>query len=191
MADFLPINVFPNGERRITNWIISGRSMGGHAAYHVLASTWRKLTLDDARFTIGTVFIGAPDYYKLLVGRTAENNIPFAPPYIPDALISYVNRTDPAHKPYDSYNRQENPFWGKKLFAGCGGVDPLVHFSYSSEFLQNVVLGPRNDDETAQSLEVYVQPDIPHEVTSESTYAKVTNTSAGIGRALGVSLGDR
>ena len=40
LIDFLPSYVFPNDERQITNWTISGRSMGGHAAWHVLAGTW-------------------------------------------------------------------------------------------------------------------------------------------------------
>lgn len=138
-----------------------------------MCSQVRLLTdLDDPRVTIGTVFIGMPDYYKLLKGRTAESDIPMEPPFVPDAFVSYVNRTDPAHKPYDAHSSKKNPFWDKKIFVGSGGADPLVHFSYSSEFLEKLVLGPKRRKSTNESLEIYVQPDTEHRVTKESAYKK-------------------
>lgn len=124
---------------------------------------------DDPRVETGVVFIGSPDYFKLLEGRTAENKIPMEAPYVPNAFMQTLNRTNPANKPYTSYNPKVNPFWGKRIFAGSGAADPLVHFSYSSEFLSKLVLGPKGDDDAEQSLEVYVQPHVPHTVTNEST----------------------
>ena len=82
--------------------------------------------------------------------------------------MEYVNKTNPANMAYTSQNASINPFYGKKLFAGSGGVDPLVLFNYSSEFLSNVVLGP-DTNETKESLQIYLQPNTTHQVTNEST----------------------
>ncbi|WFD01615.1 hypothetical protein MOBT1_000291 [Malassezia obtusa] len=86
------------------------------------------------------------------------------------SFVEYVNRTDPATKPYRSHSAKKNPFYGKKIFAACGAADPLVQFDYSREFLENVVVGPARNKTAQQSLEVYVQPDVQHLVTDESTY---------------------
>lgn len=39
IIDHLPFILFPRDERQITSWIASGRSMGGHSTWHVLACT--------------------------------------------------------------------------------------------------------------------------------------------------------
>ena len=36
IIDQLPAFVFPNEERVITSWTVSGKSMGGHASWHIL-----------------------------------------------------------------------------------------------------------------------------------------------------------
>ncbi|WFC99181.1 hypothetical protein MYAM1_001925 [Malassezia yamatoensis] len=151
LADFLPFYLFPMGERTITDFVVSGKSMGGHATYHV-----------------GTPLIGTPDYVKLVESRTSESNITMASPFVPLSFMEYVNKTNPANMAYTSVDASINPFYGKKLFAGSGGTDPLVLFNYSSEFLSNVVLGP-DTNETRESLQIYLQPNTTHQVTNEST----------------------
>ncbi|WFD25971.1 hypothetical protein MNAN1_000944 [Malassezia nana] len=44
IIDFLPTFLFPKGQRNMTRWIASGRSMGGHSTWHVLSGTYIQLT---------------------------------------------------------------------------------------------------------------------------------------------------
>ncbi len=62
LVDFLPAYLFPQDDRTVAEWVITGKSLGGHAAWHVLAN--------DPRIKIGVPFIGMPDYSRLLASRT-------------------------------------------------------------------------------------------------------------------------
>ncbi|WFD30937.1 hypothetical protein MSPP1_001963 [Malassezia sp. CBS 17886] len=159
IIDLLPPYLFPMGDRHIASWSVSGRSLGGHTAWHVLA--------DEPRVKTAAVLIGMPDYTKLLKGRANETHKPYAPPYVPHSLLQLINRTDPSKKPYDSHNPRHNPFWGKHIFTASGAIDPLVNFNYSREFLRHLVLGPRKSKLARESLEVFVQPHTEHQATNE------------------------
>ncbi|WFD19026.1 hypothetical protein MCAP1_001241 [Malassezia caprae] len=156
IIDFLPIFLFPRGERNVTRWIAAGRSMGAHSTWHVLSA--------EPRVKTGFVFIGMPDYNALMKQRLGLMNLTVGPPYVPDTLAALVNRTDPAKTPYTSSSSTLNPFWGKHIFQANGGADPLVPFNLSEHFLKHVVLGP-NNKLTKESLEIFVEPHIPHQVT--------------------------
>ena len=114
---------------------------------------------------VGCPMIGMPDYNKLLVGRAQEANASLTPPTIPKTFATLVNETNPANLPYTAKN-DTNPFWNKKVLTTNGGADPLVHFDYSREFLANLVLGPEKSSN--DSLEVFVQPQVPHFVMPQS-----------------------
>ena len=38
LIDFLPAYLFPHDERAVTQWVATGKSLGGHSTWHVLAS---------------------------------------------------------------------------------------------------------------------------------------------------------
>lgn len=112
----------------------------------------------------GVVFIGMPDYNALMRQRTAQMNLTVGPPFVPDTFAKLVNQTDPAMTPYTSKNASKNPFWHKHIFQANGGDDPLVPFNLSEHFLSKLVLGPPSK-RTNESLQIYVEPNIPHDVT--------------------------
>ena len=114
-------------------------------------------------------FIGTPDFQKLVAMRAKKSNLSDTPPTVPGSLRARLQRVDPAAQPYREAGPQ-NPFFGKKICACSGADDTLVRFSYSQEFLENLVVAPPGSDEARRSLQVYVQPNTGHTVTSESTF---------------------
>jgi len=114
----------------------------------------------------GVVFIGMPDYNALIRQRTSQINFKAEPPVVPNSFAKLVNKTDPSMMPYTSTDPSKNPFWGKHIFQANGGIDNLVPFSLSAHFLSRLVLGPRNK-EARNSLELFIQPNTPHQVTTE------------------------
>ena len=127
LMDLLPAYLFPNGERIVSLFAVTGKSMGGHAAWHVLAH--------DPRVRVGVPFIGMPDYEKLLAQRTKTSNVNDGPPQVPDTLRALIRRIDPAKQPYREAS-PSNPFFGKKICICCGEDDKLVRFSFSEEFIR-------------------------------------------------------
>lgn len=100
IADFLPAYLFPQDDRQVTSWCVTGKSMGGHCVYHVLK--------DDPRISIGVSMIGMPDFTRLLDFRTKQAFIRNGPPYVPAALKDLIKRRDPANVPYDRQG-SDNP----------------------------------------------------------------------------------
>lgn len=100
--------------------------------------------------------------------RAKKSGLSDTPPTVPSGLRALMQRVDPAMQPYREVG-PNNPFYGKKICACCGADDTLVRFSYSQEFLENVVVAPPGSEEARRSFQVYVQPDTGHKVTSEST----------------------
>ncbi|KDN41068.1 alpha/beta-hydrolase [Tilletiaria anomala UBC 951] len=159
LIDFLPAYLFPHDERVATQWVATGKSLGGHAAWKVLA--------DERRVTIGVPFIGMPDYLKLLARRTQSNFVPNAPPTVPGALRQLIAQIDPAQaRGYDSFDPTVNPFWDKKILVCSGEEDRLVKWEYSEEFLRRLVVeepsGPRGE---MQGLKIFKEPGVGHVVT--------------------------
>ncbi|KAI0683781.1 Alpha/Beta hydrolase protein [Cytidiella melzeri] len=152
LIDFLPSYLFPSGERTINQWLIAGKSLGGHA-------TWIALT-HDSRLSLAVPIIACPDYMKLITRRAKYSNIELAPPHFPDSLRLYIKRNDPAQAPYTASD-ESNPFWGKKILVLSGAEDPLVPFSYSEQFVTGLNVGPRG------KKEVVIAPGVGHECTPE------------------------
>ncbi|KAI8969856.1 Alpha/Beta hydrolase protein [Trametes punicea] len=134
LIDFLPAYLFPYGERRISQWFVSGVSLGGH-------STWITLK-NDSRVTLGIPIIGCPDYLTLMSERAAQSKLTVGPPYFPESLLAYIRTHDPAAAPHTSdAPMKANPFWGKKILVLCGKEDTIVPWSASRKFVEELDVG--------------------------------------------------
>ncbi|CCF53447.1 hypothetical protein NDA11_005094 [Ustilago hordei] len=160
IVDFLPSYLFPHDERNVAEWVIVGKSLGGHSTWHVLAN--------DPRIKIGVPFIGMPDYSRLLASRTRTSFVANAAPYVPSSLKALVDKIDPAQTAYDSFDARRNPFWGKKICVLSGANDKLVLWDWNQDFLKALVVGeasgPRGEME---GLKIHRRPGVGHEVTEE------------------------
>ncbi|WFD25969.1 hypothetical protein MNAN1_000942 [Malassezia nana] len=158
LLKMLPAYLFPNDERIVSLFAVTGKSLGGHAAWQVLAH--------EPIIRVGVPFIGTPDFQKLLAQRTKASDLPDAPPQVPMSLRSVIQRIDPAQAPY---NRPDpsNPFFGKKICSCSGEDDHLVRWSFSEEFLKSLVVAPPGSEDANRSLEIFLQPNTGHKVTPE------------------------
>ncbi|KAJ3553520.1 hypothetical protein NM688_g3567 [Phlebia brevispora] len=152
LIDFLPSYLFPKNERQITQWLVAGKSLGGH-------STWIALT-HEPRLSLAVPIIACPDYMKLITKRAKYSGVSLTPPWFPDSLREYIERNDPARAPYTSPDTS-NPFFSKKILVLSGGDDPLVPFVHSKEFVENLNVGQKG------VKKVIVSPGVGHECTPE------------------------
>ncbi|GJJ08657.1 hypothetical protein Clacol_002876 [Clathrus columnatus] len=133
LIDFLPSYLFPNDERKIHEWLLSGISLGGH-------STWIALK-NDPRIRIGIPIIGCPDYLALICPRASDSGYPINPPYFPVALVNYIKKKDPASVNTTSLDSFENPYIGKRILVLSGGVDKVVPWVASQNFVDKLQVG--------------------------------------------------
>jgi pimeloyl-ACP methyl ester carboxylesterase len=154
---YLPSYVFPEAETSITNNIVLGTSLGGHA-------TWLSL-LHEPSVTAAVIIIGCPDYLRLMSHRAAKSKRPSwidtSPQGIafvgskdfPGALVAAVKKYDPAgllmgqldggdhlHQPSDKEIQKLRPIMhdhlaGKKILNLSGGADKLVPYSCAEPFI--------------------------------------------------------
>lgn len=160
VVDFLSSYLFPHDERTVAEWVVTGKSLGGHSAWHVLAN--------EPRISIGVPFIGMPDYSRLLASRTRTSFVANAPPYVPASLKALVDEIDPAQTPYDSFDARRNPFRGKKICVLSGANDKLVLWDWNEDFLKALVVGePSGPKGEMPGLKIHRRPGVGHEVTEE------------------------
>ncbi|CAK5268592.1 unnamed protein product [Mycena citricolor] len=133
LIDFLPSYLFPLGERTISDWGVTGISLGGHSAYIAGAS--------DPRLKLTIPIIGCPDYLALMYPRAKEAGLNAGPPYLPDSFVEQVKRDSLLSLPYTSEG-PENPFYGKHVLVLSGGADPLVPWTASKPFVEGLQVGP-------------------------------------------------
>lgn len=124
LIDHLPSYIFPKTERKISDHLVLGVSLGGHA-------TWNCI-LHEPRVKTGVVIIGCPDYVNLMADRARLSKLPSwttstsGPPgsqflgseAFPFPLLETVRKYDPA-----------------SLFLGLTGAD--VTLQQSSVPLRN------------------------------------------------------
>ncbi|KAL4919112.1 hypothetical protein BDW62DRAFT_179960 [Aspergillus aurantiobrunneus] len=165
LIDYLPAFVFPKSDRRITENLVLGVSLGGHAAWSCI--------LHEPRITAGVVIIGCPDYVNVMADRARLSKLPSwkdtTPPGaqflgsedFPSSLLETVRRWDPAGlflshldlgpeaepirsapipEPTESQKTALRPLLtrclaGKKILNLSGGVDKLVPYSKGETFL--------------------------------------------------------
>lgn len=147
--DHISSHLYPMGERNIVEWGIAGYSLGGH-------STWIALAREP-RLRIGIPIVGCPDYAKLIAHRAQTTDLPFAPPYYPEHLMSYVDKHDPASSPFRAKDRS-NPFLGKRILILSAGKDTPVPWSVSKDFAEGLYIGDG-------VKRVVVEEDAGHECT--------------------------
>ncbi|TFK86707.1 hypothetical protein K466DRAFT_549998 [Polyporus arcularius HHB13444] len=147
LIDFLPWYLFPNEERVVKEWIVSGISLGGH-------STWIALK-NDPRLKVGIPIIGCPDYLALIVPRAEASSIPISPPYFPKSFVEYVKTHDPAAARGEGAG---GAFWGKKILVVAGREDAVVPWAASERFVEELDVGAEGEG----VKEVFVEPGVGH-----------------------------
>ena len=100
LIDHLPSYLFTTSNRKITQHIVLGLSLGAHASWHVL--------FHDPRVTTAVICIGCPDYIRMMSDRARLSKVPSYvstnPPGkdflggkdFPPNLIEQVKKYDPA-----------------------------------------------------------------------------------------------
>ena len=163
LIDYLGSFVFPNGEHQISENLVLGVSLGGHAAWSCL--------LHEPRVTAGVVIIGCPDYLNLMVDRARLSKLPSwtksNPPgseilgseAFPASFVDIVKQYDPASlilshvknapgplrdgplpEPTEQEQQELRPLLtrmlaGKRILNLSGGVDKLVPYHRGEAFL--------------------------------------------------------
>ncbi|CRL20096.1 unnamed protein product [Penicillium camemberti] len=165
LMDYLPSYTFPSGEHKITENLVLGVSLGGHAAWSCL--------LHEPRVSAGVVIIGCPDYINLMADRARLSKLPSwtksDPPgaevlgseALPTSFLETVNRYDPAGmmlkhvdcgpstgplregplpQPSESEQQVLRPILtralaGKRILNLSGGKDKLVPYHRGELFL--------------------------------------------------------
>jgi pimeloyl-ACP methyl ester carboxylesterase len=165
LIDYLASFVFPNGEHKISENLVLGVSLGGHAAWSCL--------LHEPRISAGVVIIGCPDYLNLMVDRARLSKLPSwtkgNPPgseilgseAFPTSFVDIVKQYDPASlflsrvdagssgplradtlpDPTDEEQQELRPLLtrclaGKRILNLSGGVDKLVPYHRGEAFLK-------------------------------------------------------
>ncbi|KAK0528804.1 hypothetical protein OC834_003916 [Tilletia horrida] len=168
LIDLLPAYIFPHDERVVTRWACTGKSLGGHSVWAILAS--------EPRITVGVPMIGCPDFQRLLQDRARSNFLPYGPPTVPHSLQALIRTIDPAaHPHYGSFDPQRNPFWGKAICVCMGALDKLVKPAYAEDFLKNLVVSEPDQGQSHGSdtgtgfsrLRIFVQENCGHTVTEQ------------------------
>lgn len=163
--DYLAAYTFPHGEHKITENLVLGVSLGGHAAWSCL--------LHEPRITAGVVIIGCPDYINLMADRARLSKLPSwtesDPPgakvlgseALPTSFLDNVKQLDPAsmmleyvdcgpstgplreHQPPQPSEAEQQvlrpilnrTLAGKRILNLSGGIDKLVPYHRGKLFL--------------------------------------------------------
>ncbi|PYH95221.1 hypothetical protein BO71DRAFT_377995 [Aspergillus ellipticus CBS 707.79] len=165
LIDYLPSFVFPTSDCKITDNLVLGVSLGGHAAWSCI--------LHEPRISAGVVIIGCPDYVNLMADRARLSKLPSwtsgDPPGsrflgsndFPSSLLNAVRKYDPASlfldymdtkaditplrtgplpEPTESEKAALRPLLtrfiaGKRILNLSGGIDKLVPYHRGEVFL--------------------------------------------------------
>jgi pimeloyl-ACP methyl ester carboxylesterase len=160
LITYLAAYIFPTSTHTLTDHLVLGVSLGGHAAWHCI--------LHDRRITTAIVIIGCPDYFHLLSDRARLSKLPSwtvsTPPGatfigsqdFPPALVDAVRQYDPAGLflgPLSARPRSltsgpaageaqaglrsllDATLRGKRILCLSGGADKLVPYASSADFL--------------------------------------------------------
>lgn len=172
---FLEPYLFPNGERKITEWMVTGISLGGNAAWRMMregeccapmsacrscnarqdihfVTSSSRLT-PDPRIRIGAPIIGLPfeAFGAYLGARAVSQGLKWGPPTYPTSLVPLI-QAPPLGEGYV----------GKKICSIHGGLDELVPYRFGKEKIAAVqAAAPRGD------VDVFVQEGRGHVCTPE------------------------
>lgn len=170
LIDILPAYIFPNDERTIGEWVLTGFSLGGHATwlglrhgthtpptyYLPTSSSLFNFNFNnnnkEPRIRIGIPICGCPDYLTLIEQRAEHLGVPRAPPYIPASLRALVSANDTVTAP-------AAVFVGKRVLVLAGADDKLVPWATSRAFVEALDVG------RGGRKVVVVVPGVGHEFT--------------------------
>lgn len=145
LMDMLGSYLFPHDERRLTEWMFLGVSLGGHL-------TWRMLR-EDPRVTIGVPIVSVPpETLGWFITHRSEVPRPDDPDF------------DVAQNVYEFFTEETKPeqLRGKHILSMHGAIDPLMNISRMGSTLRRIV-------PYAQDWEIFVQEGTGHQVTPEMT----------------------
>ncbi|EGE02553.1 hypothetical protein TEQG_01587 [Trichophyton equinum CBS 127.97] len=165
LIDYMGCYLFPKSERKITNNLVLGASLGGHAAWGCI--------LHEPRITSATIIVGCPDYINLMTDRAERSKLATwtssSPPgshflgseAFPQPLIDTLKNWDPTSfflnhiseyppkepkrsGPIPDPTEEEKNILrpvvkrclaGKKILVLSGGADKLVPYARGEPFL--------------------------------------------------------
>ncbi|KAK1922696.1 Alpha/Beta hydrolase protein [Papiliotrema laurentii] len=147
IIDFLGSYLFPEGNKRIDEWIATGISLGGNLTYRLLQI--------EPRINIAIPIIGLPwDVFRIYLQARAESmGLAFSPPLYPPALRPILEST----RPDGCYKR-------KKILSIHGSIDNLVPYDKGERQIKQA---QREAKESGGEMEIYVQEGAGHVVTPE------------------------
>ncbi|ORX39252.1 Alpha/Beta hydrolase protein [Kockovaella imperatae] len=145
VISMLPSYLFPNGDRKITEWVVAGHSLGGNV-------TWRVLR-DDPRVNVAIPIQGLPleCHLPYLKARALGMNLAFEPPLCPPTLLPILE--SPV---------SDSAYWGKKILTIHGGADDVVPYAVGKEIITGMQKKAQPGD-----VEIVILPGIEHTVTPE------------------------
>lgn len=195
LISYLPAYLFPTGQHRITQHLVLGVSLGGHAAWHAV--------LHDPRIEAAVVVVGCPDYARLMADRARKSKLAsylasslfgrdfFGSADFPSALVEQVERWDPAgvllgeldamdgrewsREPGDDEKKRLLPLMreklgGKRILCLSGGKDKLVPYECGKPFMTWLKQALRKDggwfNDGGTVLEDITDPEAGHEYST-------------------------
>ncbi|KAF2503131.1 hypothetical protein BU16DRAFT_521742 [Lophium mytilinum] len=185
LLTYLPSYIFhPPSPHRLTQHLVLGVSLGGHAAWHCI--------LHDARITAAVAVIGCPDYTRLMTDRAAKSKLKTwtstSPPGssflgsqdFPQSLIDAIARYDPAGLLLPDLEDGSSPspvalqkfkqllqqhLGSKRILNLSGGADKLVPYAAGDPFLQVLQKTLHEDPELDIGFEDVVFDGVGHAFT--------------------------
>ncbi|MCJ1341536.1 hypothetical protein MMC09_006832 [Bachmanniomyces sp. S44760] len=160
LIEYISSYAFPHSDRKITQHLVLGVSLGGHAAWHCI--------LHDPSIVAAVVIIGCPDYVSLMSDRARLSKLQTwtrdGPPGsrfvgskdFPKGLVEVVERYDPAglllgdvhSRNEDTYRQRpsehvlnrllplmRNTLQNKRILNLSGGADKLVPYKCGEQFI--------------------------------------------------------
>lgn len=177
LIDFIPAYLFPNGEKVVEKYAVTGISLGGQSTLLTRCQAYAELPLppghatwivlrDDPRVTLGIPIIGCPDYISLLTPRIAHNppsngQRDLVGPAFPDTLRKLVEKDDPCAVDYRSRDPAVNPYIGKQILILGGKEDELVPPKFGEKMYKEMYMGPEG------AKEMVVQEGVGHRLSSQ------------------------
>lgn len=145
VMDFLASYLWPTDERRITRWMASGVSMGGHVMWRILRS--------DPRVRVGVPIISIPpERLGTLLSIASER----------EGLLGTEKKPYPegVRNAYD-VPTPKGAYRGKKILCLYGSADAMVPYALGKNKLREIMQENRGD------VQFWIEPDMGHVCSQE------------------------
>lgn len=158
LIDFIPAYLFPEAERTIEKFAVTGVSLGGHATWIVLR--------DEPRVTIGIPIIGCPDYYSMIKERIARKppsngQRTLVGPAWPPSFAELIAKRDACAVDYTSHDPTVNPYINKQILILGGGDDKLVPPKFGQKMYDEMYVGEKG------AKDMIIQDGVGHATSNE------------------------